>query len=95
MASRHGLRFLAKIYNNLPQEVLQRATNTAMVQQKPISTQIPVSETLVTSVNLEARLQKIEYLLEKMLNQKRIRTVERDEDALIVKIVDSPDNGEV
>ncbi|MDP3982454.1 MAG: hypothetical protein Q8Q65_00050 [bacterium] len=94
MASRHGLRFLAKIYNNLTTEMLQRATETAVVPRKKVPASIPSTETLVTSVNLEARLQKIEYLLEKMLNQKRVRTVERDEDALITKIIDAPDNGE-
>jgi len=87
MATRQGLRFLAKIYQNLSPTLLQRSSN----QPVPKETTAPINQVQSSKgIDIESRLQNIEALLNTIIKQRRVRTVERDADDLIVRIVDSP-----
>lgn len=91
--ARDGLRFLSKVYKNLPREYKTKGIVTPTAKIIPITSAIPRPLPLEESDpidRLEARLQKIERLLEKLLIQKREKTVFRDNDDLIVRVVDQP-----
>jgi hypothetical protein len=87
-----GLRFLSKIYKNLPPEFRDRpVTPTARVI--PITSALPktpIVEEYDSVQRLEERLQKIELLLERLLIQKREKIVFRDKDDLIERVIDQP-----
>ncbi|SRR6266446_748385 len=88
-----GLRFLSKIYKNLPNEMKTRGVITPTAKIIPITNAVPrpsISEEADPIQRLEERLQKIERLLEKILTQKREKTVFRDSDDLIIRVVDQP-----
>ncbi len=88
-----GLRFLSKIYKNLPQDLKERGTVTPTARIIPITSalpRIPTVEEFDPIQKLEERLQNIERLLEKILTQKREKTVFRDSDDLIIRVVDQP-----
>lgn len=91
MANRRGLRFLSKVYQNLPAEIIQRPT-LHLVKKEGKAPSATVPEPIRDRASLEARLDRIELLLGKLVTQKRLKTVERDEDDLIVRVIDEPLN---
>jgi hypothetical protein len=91
MANRRGLRFLAKVYQNLPAEIIRRPT-LHLVKKEGTAPAATVPEPIYDRASLEARLDRIELLLGKLVTQKRLKTVERDQDDLIVRVIDEPLN---
>lgn len=88
-----GLRFLSKIYKNLPQDFRGRGPVTPLARVIPITSalpRMPIVEEVDPVQRLEERLQKIERLLERLLIQKREKLVFRDKDDLIERVVDQP-----
>jgi len=92
MATHQGIRFLSKIYKNLSDQQ-RNGFVTTRKDTVPVSIQEPTSKKISSNVELEERLRHIESLLEKILMQKRVRVVERDDDDLIARIIDQPLDG--
>ena len=95
MPTRNGLRFLTKVYRNLSPAVLHRTVRQDFHIVPKESSMLPVPKAPIPQPisiqsSVDARLQRIEGLLEKLLLQKRVRTVERDEDDLVIRVVDQP-----
>lgn len=86
--ARGGLRFLARVYQNLPDDIKNRSSNGLSVIPTIKESAVVPKNTSIT--DLISRLDSIEQLLNKILIQKRVKLVERDSDDLIVRVVDIP-----
>ena len=84
--ARSGIRFLSKILRNLPADFLQQKEPERQVSSKTV----PLVKESSLAPKFEDRLEKIEQLLERLVNQVRVKEVFRDEDDLVVKILDKP-----
>lgn len=86
----NNLRFLSKVYQNLPDSLKYKqplsAESSLLSDVKVVNT---VPESTIAD-RLELRLGAIESLLKQILTQKRIKIVQRDQDDLIVKVIDLP-----
>lgn len=81
-----SMRLLSRIARNLPSEFFARNESVT-----PLDRHVPIVESSMNpSSMLESRLARIELLLEKILTQRRVSEVMRDDDDMITKVINRP-----
>lgn len=86
--ARSGLRFLSRVFANLPDEIKKRPASNGFHKPAVVEPTVTVSPPSIG--DLLSRLDRMEVILSKILTQKRVKVVERDSDDLIIRVTDIP-----